>query len=291
MTPAAPTMKIKEKKMITIAINSLSGGQGKTFVAQLLSLLLQESGPTLAIDGDPQANLTLQMGVNLNENEPSCYELLTGGCEPQDCIYQYALDSQVKRENLFVVPSDDGLEKAQEFLSGTGLSAVVLKQRLGMLKNTFDYCVVDSPPAKSHLSLAVMGSADYILVPTESSVKGLNSLDRTLEAIDRLKMFTGKDGGGEVLGVVPFRDKWVGNSQTKKSKAAIEMIQVECEERGIHLFPSILESEQCIKAANAGLLPSEIDHPKLQYPLDKIVERIKSLEKAKMQKEQVLEAV
>lgn len=255
--------------MRIVATSSLSGGQGKTTASQMLSLLLSKYGSVLGIDADPQANLSLLMGAQVDQSAPSCLELINGSCEPKDCIYPYSLDGSTSRENLFLVPADDGLEGAQEFLTGTGMTAMVLRQRLKEVDELFDFCVIDSPPARSHLSMTVMGAADYVLIPVEASTKGVGSLLRTFEVIEKLRKFVGKDGV-KVMGVLPFRDKWVGNTQTYKSRQAIEMIKSECEDRQVRVFPSVLESEQYGKAANAGLLVEELGYPDLQLPFDEI---------------------
>ena len=255
--------------MKTIAVNSLSGGQGKTTTTQMLLLLLEKYGAVLGIDADPQANLSLLMGAHVDQSTPSCLELITGACEPKDCIYPYELEGSPARENLFLVPADDGLEGAQEFLTGTGMTAMVLRQRLKEVSSIFDFCVIDSPPARSHLSMTVMGAADYVLIPVEASTKGVGSLLRTFEVIEKLKKFMGEDGV-KIMGVLPFRDKWVGKTQTNKSRQAIEVIKSECQERQIAVFPSILESEQYGKAANAGLLVEELGFPELQLPFNEI---------------------
>ena len=259
-----------QRGMKTITVNSLSGGQGKTTASQMLLLLLSRYGSVLGVDADPQANLSLLMGAQVDQSAPSCLELINGSCEPKDCIYPYELEGSTRRENLFLVPADDGLESAQEFLTGTGMTAMVLRQRLKEVSDLFDFCVIDSPPARSHLSMTVMGAADYVLIPVEASTKGVGSLLRTFEVIEKLRKFVGQDGVN-VMGVIPFRDKWVGNTQTNKSKQAIEMIKEECAERNIAVFPSILESEQYGKAANAGMLVEELGYSDLQLPFDEIV--------------------
>jgi chromosome partitioning protein len=62
--------------MIAVAIASLSGGQGKTTAALFLSRLLASRGyPTLAIDADPQHNLTTYLGLELQPNQPTLLEV------------------------------------------------------------------------------------------------------------------------------------------------------------------------------------------------------------------------
>ena len=63
--------------MLTIAIASLSGGQGKTTASLMLGRLLSRQGyPTMLIDADPQHNLTTYMDLDLQGNQPTLLELL-----------------------------------------------------------------------------------------------------------------------------------------------------------------------------------------------------------------------
>ena len=63
--------------MLTLAITSLSGGQGKTTTALFLGRKLANAGiTTLIIDADPQHNLSTYLGLELNEAEPSLLELI-----------------------------------------------------------------------------------------------------------------------------------------------------------------------------------------------------------------------
>ena len=83
--------------------------------------------------------------------------------------------------NLWLIPADDALDKAQEFLSGSGMSAVLLGKRIKTVDELFQYCIIDAPPQRSQLSLTTIGAADYVIVPAEASPKGVNSLLQTLE--------------------------------------------------------------------------------------------------------------
>jgi chromosome partitioning protein len=129
--------------MKTIAIASLSGGQGKTTTAFFLGKLLSQSKKVLFVDSDPQANLTFFSGHEVEANSPTLLELLKETVEPADAVYP------VESPQLFLIPADDGLSNAQEYLATSGMGAIILKARLKPLAQFFDYCVIDSPPARA----------------------------------------------------------------------------------------------------------------------------------------------
>lgn len=73
---------------------------------------------------------------------------------------------------------------------------------------------------------------------------------------------------GSVLGILPFRDRWMGRIQAKQSQKSIEMMK---EIAGkIPVLPSILESEQFKKSIDQNKTLTELGHPQLEYPLKKL---------------------
>jgi chromosome partitioning protein len=78
-------------------------------------------------------------------------------------------------------------------------------------------------PRRSQLCLTSVGASQFVIVPVEANVKGVNSLVDTLDFLQEqshLEAFTGK-----ILGVVPFRDRWVGNTQTIEGRQNIEAMR------------------------------------------------------------------
>lgn len=251
--------------MKTCSAISLSGGQGKTTTVFFTALLLAQAGKkVLAIDADPQANLTFYLGHEVQPNEPSLMEVLNKQVETEDGIYE------TRYPNLFLMPSDRGLFKVADYLSSSGAGAFVLKQRLRSVQDLFDYVLIDVQPSRSQICLTAAGASHCVIIPAEANVKGVNSLIDTMEFLDELtelEAFT-----GDVLGVVPFRDRWVGNTQTLEGRQNIEAMKEIAEKMPV--LASIRESEQFKKAIRNGQLLSELGHPDLQYPFEQIVEAL-----------------
>ena len=126
--------------MQTCSCISLSGGQGKTTSIFFTALLLAQQGKkVLAIDSDPQANLTFYLNHEVQPNQPSLFEVLTGAVKTEDGIYSTV------HQNLFLVPADRGLFKVSDFLSSSGTGAFILKLRLKSVVKLFDYVLIDVP--------------------------------------------------------------------------------------------------------------------------------------------------
>lgn len=251
--------------MKTCASISLSGGQGKTTVTFFLALLLARQGKrVLTIDADPQANLTFYLGHDVEANQPTLLEVLTGQIETEDGIYP------TPHDNLFLIPADRGLFKVGEFLSSSGAGAFVLKLRLQAIAKLFDYCLIDVQPSRSQICLTAVGAANLVVIPVEANVKGTNSLSDTLDFLAEQRKLTAFSG--DILGVVPFRDRWIGNTQSLESRQNIEAMKEFAGE--IPILPSIRESEQFKRATRQGQLLSDLGHPDLQYPFDQLIEAL-----------------
>lgn len=259
--------------MLTVSSISLAGGQGKTTVILFLARFLAEQGHTvLVVDADPQSSLTTFLGFQVESDSPTLLEVLKREVNPSDGIYE------TRHKNLFLIPSDDALDTVQDYLAGSGTGALTLKRRLKSVDHLFDYCLVDAPPQRSQICLTVIGASEGLVIPVEASVKGLQSLIRTLELINELKQ-EDEEFGGAVLGVVPFRDRWVGLRRTNESQSNIESMQAITKEwMGQDMvLPSIRESEKFKQAINQGITLHEMGKGELAYTIEVLAKEITTL--------------
>jgi chromosome partitioning protein len=254
--------------MLTVAIASLSGGQGKTTAALFLGRRIANQGiPTLMIDADPQHNLTTYLGVELQPNQPTLLECLKKSVPVEEGIYPIE-----GNENLFLIPADDQLDTVQDYLSSSGVGATLLSRRLEPISNAFKVCIIDSPPQRSQICLSVIGAADLLIIPAEASVKGYGSLVRTLDLLHTLQDVRATNA--KVLGVLPFRDRWIGFNQTSESRLAVEGMR---DEVGAELIlPSIRESERYKQAINQRQSLVDMGYSDLEHPFEILVTKIQS---------------
>ena len=257
--------------MKTITSVSLSGGQGKSTLIYFLSRLLAAKGyTTLVIDLDPQHNISTFLRVFIDSDEASVFEFLKGETTIESIYSVNNLD------NLYVIPADDGLEVANDFLASSGMGIIRLRNQLKKLSSTelnFDFCLVDTPPQKSQLCMTGIGSSDLFVIPVEPEVKGVLSLNRTLSAVNEIVACGVVDT--KLLGVLPFRDKWFGFNRSVESAAAMEKMSELVEPELI--LPPFRESTISKKAISSNSTLYDLGKPDLAFPFEQLVTKLEEI--------------
>ena len=209
--------------------------------------------------------MTFFLNHEVASNQPTLLEVLKGTVLTVDGIYP------TSEENLFLIPSDSGLAKVTEYLSGSGTGALILQIRLQAVQDLFDYVIIDVQPTRSQICLTAVGAADWVLIPAESATKGVNSLLDTQKFLaEQAKVMAFR---GQILGIIPFRDRWVGRTQTLESRDNIAAMKEFADRTPV--LPSIRESEKFKQATRQGQLLSELGVKDLEYPFEKIIELLK----------------
>jgi chromosome partitioning protein len=151
----------KVLKIFTTAI--IKGGTGKSTTAAALAQVAHKSGKkALAIDLDPQANLSFFIGAD--QNAPGVYDLLHGSAVA-DVI-------QTTPQHIDVITASPDLATEKT----TAGSVKRLQEALEPVKDKYSFCFIDTPPQMGELTYNALQAADGLIIPLEtdnSSIQGL----------------------------------------------------------------------------------------------------------------------
>jgi len=177
-------LKMSNKSGRIFAVVNRKGGVGKTTTAIALAHGLarrveEDGGRVLIIDFDPQGNVATSL--QLESREFDLADLLLDRRDFKDCVISANREDEgFLRPNLFVLPSDDALAEAKSELmvksaiGGRRSGAIedVLNEKLGFVRQLFDYTIIDCPPTLDSFSDAVYNLADEAVVPVKTDFLG-----------------------------------------------------------------------------------------------------------------------
>lgn len=162
---------------MVISIGNRKGGTGKTTtVVNLARALSIQGNDVLVIDLDPQANLSHSLGVHTK----GCYlgETLLEQDVEDDYIYC--------SKGIDIIPSNVDLQEYEVEMIRSDYSLYCLKNALDSIKDSYDYILIDCPPAASLLTKIGLLASDFVLVPILFDYLGLVGLKQMETFIEQL---------------------------------------------------------------------------------------------------------
>jgi len=172
----------KKNIMRTIAVLNQKGGVGKTTTVANLSAALATAGSrVVAIDLDPQAHLTIHLGLEPQIIEAGSYKVLTQSAKFEEQI-------MLVRPNLWLLPANINLVGAESELVSVVGRETILREAIDSSKDKFDYCIIDCAPSLGLLTLNALAAADEVLIPLQPhflALQGFGQLLQTIELVNK----------------------------------------------------------------------------------------------------------
>lgn len=165
--------------MVTIAVINQKGGVGKSTTVYALGAGLTLKGyKVLYVDLDAQGNLTYALsGTN---GSVGVLDALLGSSKVKDVVQRTSGGD--------LIASTPNLARADTLLTETG-KEYRLREALSVLSNLYDFCIIDTPPSLSILTVNALTACDEVIIPAQADVFSLQGISQLKGTIDAVKKY------------------------------------------------------------------------------------------------------
>ena len=220
--------------MRIISVANQKGGTAKTSTAHALVTGAAYKGKrSLAIDFDPQGNLSFIMGADANR--AGAYELMKQQAKAAQ-IVQYTSQGDI-------IPASLNLAAADTEFSGKPGRDFFLQAALEPLQDDYDVVVIDTPPTLGTLLVNALTASDEVIIPMNADILSLQGLYQLAETINQVKSFCNK--GLKVTGILLTRY----SGRTVLARDIKETIEAKCAELEIPLLNTVIRDGVAVREA------------------------------------------
>ena len=220
-----------------ITVTNQKGGVGKTTTTSSLAVILKHKGyKVLAVDMDPQGNMSFCLGADTVMNA-TIYDVLRGEIRPQFAIQH--------TNTVDVIPSNILLSGIELEFTNMGRE-YLLKSALNSIQQFYDYILIDTPPALSILTVNALVASTHVIIPMISDIFSIQGIVQLVESIGKVRELYNPE---LVIGGV-LMNKYNGRILLNKEvKGAAEKVFTDLE---IPMFKATIRNSIAIAEAQAS---------------------------------------
>jgi len=172
---------------ITIAVSNLKGGVGKTMTVASLGAGFSRQGlRVLCLDADAQHSLTISLGIKEPDKLPVTLSIMISNIinetnfDPLSGIVRHS-------DGVDLLPSNSTLAGMEISLAGLIGRETVLRQYINMVKQQYDYIIVDCAPSLDLLTINSLAAADSVIIPVVPKFLDAKGLELLLKSISQIR--------------------------------------------------------------------------------------------------------
>lgn len=163
--------------MRKIVMLNQKGGVGKTTsVVNIAAALSQRGAKVVVADFDPQAHLTIHLGIEPEKIESGTYKVLTGTSQFDEALIE-------ARPNLFLLGANIHLVGAESELVSVVGRETIFREAITKTNRSFDYLIIDCPPSLGLLTLNALAAAQEVIIPLQPHFLALQGLGKLLQTV------------------------------------------------------------------------------------------------------------
>lgn len=217
-----------------ISFSSQKGGVGKTTSCMIAGYGLAERGyKVLIVDADPQASISFLLHTDKGEG---IMEALKKDIKPEEAIYK-------KTALLHVLRGSQGMAETGDTFSYSKRRETALKETLEPLRASYDYILVDCPPALNLVTVNALTASDSVIVPVMADILSLKGVEGIAALTQAVKARTNPEI--RIKGLLLNRY----NSRSKVSKSVRAQLEKAAEKLGTVIIPAPIREATALKEA------------------------------------------